>query len=174
MAESPTPVQTAKTVPIDTSTFVLGGYQHDQTTLSGRITHNFYSTSPLLMFNSSKSIETAAELLSQYKINPEQIRNQIGDSKLWTAQTLVRASTNADTQEIIPLPFRLCGFVTFNMPILIGLCLPNAGLPMMMGMQWANTTHNGAINFYNRNASNPTDPVLLGSSYTVVRAKGSF
>lgn len=124
------------------------------------------------MFNSSKSIETAAELLSQYKINPEQIRNQIGDSKLWTAQTLVRASTNADTQEIIPLPFRLCGFVTFNMPILIGLCLPNAGLPMMMGMQWANTTHNGAINFYNRNASNPTDPVLLGSSYVAACAGG--
>ena len=96
MAESPAAEPAQAIAPKQTSNapeFVLNGYQHDQTTLTGRIAHNFYSTSPLLMFNSDKTINSAAELLKSFKINPEEIRKIHGDSKLWEVQKLVRAST---------------------------------------------------------------------------------
>jgi len=124
------------------------------------------------MLNSNKSIEAAQGVLNQYKFKPEETVLQQGHGKLWEAQRLVRASTNADTGEIIPIPFRLCGFVTWNMPVLVGLCWPNIGTEGMMFWQWANQTHNGAINYCNRNASNPTNPMLLSASYVAACAGG--
>jgi len=124
------------------------------------------------MFNSTTSIEAAQRVVDQFKFKPQETLQKEGHSAMWEAQRIVRASTNADTREIIPLPFRLCGFVTFNMPILVGLCWPGIGTYGMMFWQWANQTHNAAVNYCNRNASNPTNPTLLGASYTAACAGG--
>lgn len=148
-----------------TPNFVLGGYEHDQNSFMGRLNHQFETTSPKLMFKSDKQIVSAQNLIKKYQENPEEILEKYGHRELWNAQQLQRASTNADTGEIIPVPFRLCGFVSFNMPVLVGLVWPGIGTFGSLFWQWINQTHNGAINFYNGNKTNPTDPKLLTISY---------
>lgn len=145
--------------------FVLDGYRHDQNTFKGRLQHQLETTHPKLMFKSDTEINAALKLLKDFKYNPEKVLNTTSHAELWRAQTIKRASTNADTSEIIPQPFRLCGFVTWNMPVLVGLVWPNPSTATILFWQWANQTHNGAINYYNRNATNPTDPKLLATSY---------
>jgi len=106
-------------------------------------------------------------LLEDFRMDPLAVKRTHSNKLLWEAQTLKRASTNADTGEIIPRPFRLCGFVTYNMPILVGLLLPNPSTATVIFWQWANQSHNAAINYCNRNASNATDYNLLYFSYGI-------
>lgn len=147
--------------------FILNGYQNDQNTFLGRLSHQLETTNPKYMFKSEKEIKDSLNLLKDFKHNPEKILSDPLNTsdKLWKAQTIARASTNSDTKEIIPLPFRLCGFVTFNMPVLVGLLWPNPSTATVFFWQWMNQNHNAAINFCNRNATNPTDPKLLVASY---------
>ena len=148
-----------------TPSFVLGGYEHDQNTFFGRLSHQLQTTNPLLMFKSENQIKEAQNLIKKYEADPEEVLQKYSHKQLWSAQQLQRASTNSDTGEIIPQPFRLCGFVTWNMPVLVGLVYPGLGSFGQIFWQWANQTHNAAINFYNGNKTNPTDPKLLMYSY---------
>lgn len=145
--------------------FALDSYEFDQNTFLGRLKHQAFTTSPLLMFKTKDEINHACKVLKEYSIDSEAVEKKYDDEQLWKFQTIKRASTNADTGEIIPVPFRLCGFVTFNMPILVGLCFPNPTVPTMIFWQWANQTHNAAVNYCNRNATLPTDYTRLGISY---------
>ena len=159
-------------LPLDPNHFILDGYQHDQNTFTGRLKHQLTTTNPSLMFKSDDEIKSALKLLKDFKYNPESVlkRDGMTHQKLWNAQTIKRASTNADTLEIIPQPFRLCGFVTFNMPVLVGLVWPNPSKASILFWQWMNQSHNGAINYFNRNATNATDYKLLAASYTAACA----
>ena len=105
--------------------FELGGYQYDQETFIGRLRHQLNTTNPFYMFKSDKQIKSALDLLDQYKKDPENTLRSIGSTKLWEAQNLKTASIHPDTGEKVLLPLRLCGFVTFNIPICAGLIMPN-------------------------------------------------
>ena len=85
---------------------------------------------------------------------------------MWDAQTLVQSAVHPDTGEIIPKPFRMSGYVPFNLPvcsskfftfqplylqILVGLLVPQ-GTAATAFWQWTNQTHNALINYSNRNA----------------------
>lgn len=158
-------------LPIKTN-FILNGYEHDQNTFLGRLRHQLETTNPKLMVTPEAEIRASIKLLKDFKYDPENVlrRKDITDRDLWRAQTIKRSSTNADTDEIIYQPFRLCGFVTWNMPVLIGLLWPNPSTATVFFWQWMNQNHNAAVNFANRNASNPTDPKLLAGSYVAACA----
>jgi hypothetical protein len=56
---------------------------------------------------------------------------------MWEAQMLVQSAVHPDTGEIIPKPFRMAGYVPFNMPLLVGLLVPQ-GVAMTAFWQWSN------------------------------------
>ena len=70
-----------------------------------------------------------------------------------------------DTGEKIPMPFRMAGFVPFGTPIVVGMLLPNQTLATTLFWQSLNQTHNAAVNYCNRNASNPTPRSMLVLGY---------
>ena len=50
---------------------------------------------------------------------------------------LVQSAVHPDTGEVIPKPFRMSGYVPFNLPILVGLLVPQ-GVAMTAFWQWSN------------------------------------
>lgn len=76
----------------------------------------------------------------------------------WLAKKIVDSRVHPDTGDIIPAPLRMCGYAVFGSPIVIGMLLPNPAGQMLqtVGWQTANQTHNAAVNYANRNATNPT------------------
>ena len=85
---------------------------------------------------------------------------------MWKAQLLVQSAVHPDTGEIVPKPFRMAGYVPFNVPILVGLLIPQ-GVAMTAFWQWANQTHNALLNYCNRNAKTPVTTFQQVSGYTV-------
>jgi len=63
------------------------------------------------------------------------------------------------------MPFRMSGFVPFGTPIVVGMLLPNQSLARTLFWQWANQSHNAAVNYCNRNASNPTPTSRMLAGY---------
>lgn len=77
------------------------------------------------------------------------------DEQLWAAKKIKDAIIHPDTGEVIPMPFRMSGFVPFGTPVVVGLLLPNQTLVTTLFWQWLNQTHNALVNYSNRNASVP-------------------
>ena len=85
---------------------------------------------------------------------------------MWEAQALVQSAVHPDTGEIIPRPFRMAGYVPFNIPILVGLLVPQ-GTAMTAFWQWANQTHNALLNYSNRNAKAPVSNAQFFGGYSI-------
>ena len=43
---------------------------------------------------------------------------------MWHAQFMVDSAVHPDTNELVPKPFRMAGYVPCNIPILVGLLIP--------------------------------------------------
>lgn len=85
---------------------------------------------------------------------------------MWEAQMLVQSSVHPDTGDIVPRPFRMSGYVPFNLPILVGLLVPQ-GMAATAFWQWINQTHNALINYSNRNAKTPVTTFQQVSGYSI-------
>lgn len=83
------------------------------------------------------------------------LKKEFNNEELWKARKIKEAIKNPDSGEIIPMPFRMSGFVPFGVPIVVGMLLPNPSLPTTLFFQWLNQTHNALVNYYNR-------PILPG------------
>jgi hypothetical protein len=65
---------------------------------------------------------------------------------------LMNASTN-DKGEIVFLPFRMCGFLWTNTPILIGILCSKPTMFNTFLWQIINQSYNAGLNFANKNSS---------------------
>lgn len=74
------------------------------------------------------------------------------NTKLWRDQRIVSASIHPDTGDIIPMPFRMSGYVPFNGPISIAMMSSTSTLGLL-GCNFLNQSQNAMINYFNRNAS---------------------
>ena len=48
----------------------------------------------------------------------------VTDEEMWHAQFMVDSAVHPDTNELVPKPFRMAGYVPCNIPILVGLLIP--------------------------------------------------
>ena len=48
----------------------------------------------------------------------------VSDDEMWHAQFMVDSAVHPDTNELVPKPFRMAGYVPCNIPILVGLLIP--------------------------------------------------
>jgi len=64
----------------------------------------------------------------------------------------MNSSTN-DIGEIVSRPFRMCGFVPMNIPILCGILLSAPTMGNTIFFQWVNQTYNAGLNYGNKNST---------------------
>jgi hypothetical protein len=92
--------------------------------------------------------EVAENMGSEVMMFPEEIE------ALKKASRIVGGAVHPETNEIIPLPMRMSGFVSFNVPILaLMLFAPNQTPAFNACMQMLNQTYNAGLNYGNRNTS---------------------
>ena len=64
----------------------------------------------------------------------------------------MNASTN-DTGNLVFKPFRMCGFVPVNIPILCGIVLSKPTMFNTILFQWLNQSYNAGLNYGNKNST---------------------
>ena len=91
-------------------------------------------------------------------------KSVFNNDELWNAKLTLSSVIHPDTNKpIFPL-FRFSAFSVTNMPICILLLYPG-GVPLQVFAQFVNQSYNVAVNYSNRNASNPISNNKLFISY---------
>jgi hypothetical protein len=116
-------------------------------------------------------------LLADFKSDSQQRQQNISPSttalsseqiqRLWLARKVVEAQVHPETDQVIPPPFRMSGFVPFGTPIIVGMLMAGTNPWANVFWQWLNQSHNAAVNFANRNASAKVTNTDLAVSYGV-------
>eukprot|EP00123_Amoebidium_parasiticum_P006110 comp17160_c0_seq1/m.15995 comp17160_c0_seq1/g.15995 ORF comp17160_c0_seq1/g.15995 comp17160_c0_seq1/m.15995 type:complete len:333 (-) comp17160_c0_seq1:94-1092(-) len=146
--------------------FNLEKSRYDQHTFLGRFKQLADQCDPRTLLPETffgLSLDESVSLLDKHK--KEGSVAGVSDEKLWTAKKIVQASVHPDTGEVLLPPFRMAGFAVFNTPVVVGLLIPNQSLRATVLWHSANQTHNAAINYANRNASQPTPVSKLLEGY---------
>ena len=115
-----------------------------------------------MLLYSPSQIRQAVDKLRHY----EQFGNinNITDSELWAYRKLKESAVHPDSGDIIPLPFRMSGYVPFNGPVSVGLIMATR-TPWILFWQWANQSQNALVNYFNRNATSVSSNEVLAASY---------
>ena len=141
--------------------FSLTEDRFDQRTYWGRFMKMLNICDPFMLVYSEAEIKEAVDVLKDFSKNGNV--HQTPDSELWRYRKLKESAVHPDTGTIIPLPFRMSGYVPFNGPVSVGLIMATR-TPWILFWQWANQSQNALVNFFNRNASKQsTDSTLLAS-----------
>ena len=96
--------------------------RYDQSTFYGRFRKMVDVVDPRSLTCTAADRERAQGLLRGHK-DGTLASGQATDTELWAAKKLVDATIHPDTGELIPMPFRMSGFVPFNGPICLGALL---------------------------------------------------
>ncbi|GMI03115.1 hypothetical protein TrLO_g2488 [Triparma laevis f. longispina] len=158
----------------DTSTFphftrsFEGESCYDLGTFNGRFKDMLLSFNPLLLSNTESSCRSKESEISSLKKRFEAGENltftEEDNTQLWRDQRIVSASIHPDTGDIIPMPFRMSGYVPFNGPISIAM-MSSTSTWGLLGCNFLNQSQNAMINYFNRNASSPMSNETLAVSY---------
>lgn len=149
---------TASSVP----TFDPKGQRYDQDTFLGRFSRMLLACDPKLLFYTEEQVKRSAEMITNYK----QYINGTSemDRALWEARRIKEAALHPDTGDIIPRPFRMSGYITYNGPVCIAMVASQSTMPLLF-WSWINQSQNALVNYYNRNASSPMSNETLMKSY---------
>lgn len=143
--------------------FGLKCERFDAATFMGRWAKMISNCDPSTLLASQSDIQKAAQILKDYEHNPAKVKS-LSQEELWSARKLKESAIHPDTGEIVPLPFRMAGYVPFNGPICVAMMASTGTVPLLF-WNWVNQTQNALVNYYNRNASSPTSNETLAKSY---------
>jgi tricarboxylate carrier len=149
----------------DVPKFNPNGDRYDQRTFQGRYFRMLSQCDPLTLLESESEVRRAEKLVKEY--DPQTSRE--GDAELWAARVLKESAVHPDTQEIVPLPFRMSGYVPFNGPVCVAMMVSQT-TPTLLFWNWVNQSQNALVNYFNRNASSPTSNETLAVSYSAAVA----
>lgn len=150
--------------------FSLDAERYDQTTYYGRYRKMVDIVDPRTLFCSQKEIDESVQLIKDFASHVEQnpisttCDHHFDNAALWRAKKTRDAVLHPDTNEMIPKPFRMSGFMPFNAPVCLG-ALMAMSTPSVLFFHWANQTHNALINYHNRNATQPIDTSAFLTGY---------
>ncbi|GBG27910.1 Sideroflexin-5 [Hondaea fermentalgiana] len=148
--------------------FSLEKDEFDQEVFAGRLLKFVNQVDPrtlLPKYFFGISVDEAQDMLEKFK-SREVGYEQPSDDELWKARKIVRSTLHPDSGEAILPPFRMSGFVPFGTPIVVGMLLAQTPAQNVF-WQWANQSHNAAVNYSNRNMSAPSSTKDIATSYTV-------
>jgi len=143
--------------------FTLTGERYDQKTYYGRFMKMLNICDPFMLRYSQSQINEAVANLEKFaRLGTN---SGISNQDLWRFRKLKESAVHPDTGEIIPLPFRMSGYVPFNGPVSVGLILSQR-TPWILFWQWMNQSQNALVNYFNRNATSTASDAVLAASYT--------
>jgi hypothetical protein len=159
---------TSKDVPM----YDLKSERFDQTTFVGRYCKMLLGCDPRLLLYSQDQVrqykaiayDDDDEESNNNKYNSR--NNKVDDRTLWEAKRIADSALNMETNEWIPRPFRMSGYLPFNGPICVAMVGSTATLPLLL-WSWLNQSQNALVNFYNRNASSEMTKETLLMSYAI-------
>ncbi|XP_062507062.1 sideroflexin-2-like [Corticium candelabrum] len=137
--------------------------RYKQDHFSGRFWHFFDMANPLNIFATNAELQSAVELLQQYKSGQEP--RETTDSQVWHAQKLYNSAFHPDTGE----KQTLIGRMSFQVPgglILVGgmLAFYKSNVQVVM-WQFFNQSFNAVVNYTNRNANSPITKKQMAVAY---------
>ena len=105
--------------------FKHGEEYYDLSSYFGRLKKFTSIINPANLSYSDDEIRQFESLLHQSKndFDGEKVPGK-SDQEMWQAATIVESAIHPDTNEIVAKPFRMCGYVPCNVPILVGLLIP--------------------------------------------------
>jgi hypothetical protein len=155
---------TAPSVPA----FDPAGERFDQSTFLGRFSKMILACDPRLLLYSEDETRRSKAMVRDYenllRNLPENMTEQEMNHALWEAQRISSAALHPDTEEAIPSPFRMSGYVPFNGPICVAM-VASTSTPSLLFWSWINQSQNALVNYFNRNASSEMSNETLLKSY---------
>ena len=139
--------------------------RYDMSTFTGRMLHFYSVNDPRTLMFSDADAKAAERLLRLHEKG--EVPEGTTDADLWHARRVLESSLHPDTGEpIFPL-FRFSAFVPVNMVIVTATITPAviSSFPATAFVHFLNQTYNAAINYANRNASNPVPTARLAEGY---------
>ena len=134
----------------DVPLYSINGERYDQNTFIGRFCKMLLACDPRLLLYTELEIE-------QYRAMAydgwEDILSQNGSSietnrLLWESKRKADSALHTDTNEWIPRPFRMSGYLPFNGPICIAMVASTSTLPLLI-WSFFNQSQNALINHFN-------------------------
>eukprot|EP01084_Bolivina_argentea_P060011 109630_1 len=144
---------------------------YNLTTYKGRIAHFYTILDPRTLLINKNQLNESLDMLNKYKQNSSILFNsktgEIDDKinkKLWESKLIKQSIIHPDTNSPIFWAFRFSAFPVLNIPITTLLLYPGSTTITVVS-QFINQTYNVAVNYANRNASNPMTNTKLFVSY---------
>ena len=145
--------------------FSLTKPRFDQSTFMGRYRSFLQSTDCRTLLIGDDALDAAVKLLDEFKAGTAPAGTT--DAQLWDARRITEAICHPDNGEKISPLFRFSAFAPANIPICVWLMWPGASAVNAVVAQWFNQSYNVAVNFANRNMSNPMPMDVVAKSYTL-------
>lgn len=139
--------------------------RYDMSKFIGRTLHFYSVNDPRTLLTTREDMLAAEKLIRAHEKG--EAPSGTTDADLWRARRVLEASLHPDTGEpILPL-FRFSAFVPVNMVIVTATVTPAvmSSFPATAFIHFFNQTYNAAINYANRNASNPVPLPRLAEGY---------
>lgn len=147
------------------------GQRFDQSHFWGRLCRMVIMCDPYLLLYSSEEVERRRKQLVNFADDNQKTDPTTSHRDLWEAKRIYEAAMNnpnpfADDAELVPRPFRMNGFVSFNIPISVSMIAAESTLPLLF-WAWMNQSQNAMVNYFNRNPSSHMSQSTMLKSYTV-------
>lgn len=133
---------------------------YDLSTYRGRVLHTIQVTDPRTLFTTSSQLQSARNIVAQYKNHQIDLSPQV-----WSSKKILDSSVHPQTGELILLPFRMSCFVLTNLVVTTGMLTPNLKTRGTLFWQWTNQSVNVMFNYANGNKSQPLSTWEIGTSY---------
>jgi hypothetical protein len=150
--------------------YSVNGERYDKSTFLGRYCKMLLACDPRLLLYTEEEVRRYRKLAYvDYKTirsNTTADNNSVEtDRLLWKAKCIADSALHPETEEWIPRPFRMSGYLPFNGPICIAMISVSSTLPLLF-WSWMNQSQNALVNYFNGPKSsnaNAVDETLLKS-----------
>lgn len=137
----------------------VNGERYDQSTFLGRYCKMLLACDPRLLLYTEDEVRKYHKLayvdyegvkLMHMKENENYDATSLAeiDNLLWEAKRIADSALHPETQEWIPRPFRMSGYLPFNGPICIAMISVSSTIPLLF-WSWMNQSQNALVNFFN-------------------------
>ena len=134
----------------------------DQSTFTGRFLKMLLGCDPQLLLYNEQEVRHCLSMTKNYKeyynnynSSSTSTTNHNIDRRLWQAQRIAEAALHPETEEWIPRPCRMSGYLPFNGPICVAMILAPTTASLLF-WSWLNQSQNALINYYHRSSTTTT------------------
>lgn len=149
------------------------GERYDQSNFIGRYCKMLLACDPRLLLYTEEEVRQYhklayvdyTELRSNAMNKEEDATYSLAetDRLLWEAKRIADSALHPETQEWIPRPCRMSGYLPFNGPICIAMISVQSTLPLLF-WSWMNQSQNALVNYFNgpkSSANNDDDATII-------------